>query len=214
MCKWTLQIQEEDLLLFELAAVDDCASLYTCFHGNGSSVELVVCSGSRHDSFTLIPSDLEPQHTVSAGSSTQVVYSEFFFWDLNMLFSNPRVVFKMTAKCEGHEGRQPSYCWITRVSWTRNLFSRNWDVEMHFHHKQTFLSICSVQKQLNPPHSSVYDKRYFPLKSSSPPIYFCCLIIAPPHASEKSEFLISPLCMHSFLQRVVLHLNICAIWQV
>lgn len=49
---------------------------------------------------------------MSAGSRTQVIYSEFSV-DLNMsCFS----AFKMTAKYEGHEGHWPSYCWITQVS--------------------------------------------------------------------------------------------------
>lgn len=98
--------------MLELAAVNNCASLY---HGNGSSVELVVCSCSNHHSFSSIPS--EPHHTVSAGSRTQVLYSEFSV-DLNVLLSNKACfsAFKITAKYEGHVGHRPSFCWIRQVS--------------------------------------------------------------------------------------------------
>lgn len=54
---------------------------------------------------------------------------------------------------------------------------------------QTNLSnLCSIPHKLMRPPFSLDDERHFPLKNSSPPIYFCPLIIVPPQTSEPENY--------------------------
>lgn len=104
----------------------------------------------------------------------------------------------MTAKYEGHEGHRPSYCWIRRASWTRNSFKKLGRGDAVWS-RTNLPNLCSIHHKLTRLLFSFYPECHFLLKSSSPPIYFHCLIIAPPHVSEPEIIISHPFLMHTFI---------------
>lgn len=175
---------------------------------DGSSVELVVCSCSSHHSFSSIPS--EPHHTVSAGSRTQVLYSEFSV-DLNVLLSNQRLVFLLLRSQQSRSRRSSAFILLDQASQlNKKLLSGNWDVEVQFDLTPTLQTyVASTISSLSLSSAVVMNNVIFHLKQLSADLFpLLDYWSTSRFRARKSSFLIPLLWTHLLLQPILLNLNI------